>query len=305
MLDTAPNHHSLSPNSKIKVQKALGCCLTIYGPFENIRDIRLRDFAAFVCPTIQNLKLLLLFLLFLPLVLSAQSDNEAREVYEELDRRQRAVVYETATLRMRIVDARGRTRNRELQTWSYNEGDLSRSLVRFLAPADVRGTGLLTLSEGDTEVQRLFLPALNRVQVIAGNQRSDRFMGSDFTYEDLGDLNPDHFEFSVLIKDRDVARMEVRGVRTVGSGGYATADFLIDTERFVLLRARYYDAAGKPLRELSTDSFTEIRTGIWRAGLLTMRDLTSGRFTELEWVERTLDEPIPADVFTERNLQRL
>jgi hypothetical protein len=251
-----------------------------------------------------NLLFLLIFLWLLPLSASAQDDNEAREVYEELDRRQRAIVYETATLRMRIVDARGRTRNRELQTWSYNQGDISRSLVRFQAPADVRGTGLLTLSEGDSEVQRLYLPALNRVQVIAGNQRSDRFMGSDFTYEDLGDQNPDHFDFSVIEHNRDEARMQVRGVRVDGSGGYAKADFLIDTERYVLLRAVYYDAGDKALRELTAEGIAEIKPGIWRAGKLIMRELASGRFTELEWAERTFDVAIDADVFTERNLQR-
>jgi hypothetical protein len=239
-----------------------------------------------------------------PSLAQPSDNNEAREVYEELDRRQRAIVYETATLRMRIVDARGRTRNRELQTWSYNKGNVSRSLVRFQAPADVRGTGLLTISEGDTEVQRLFLPALNRVQVIAGNQRSDRFMGSDFTYEDLGDQNPDHFDFSVIDHDRNASRMEVKGVRVSGSGGYASAHFLIDTERYVLLRARYYDEGGKALRELTAHDITEIRPGIWRAGMLKMSDLVSGRFTELEWIERTLDVPVDEGVFTERNLQR-
>jgi len=234
---------------------------------------------------------------------SQPEDDEAREIYEELDRRLGAVTYETATLNMRIVDPRGRVRERNLDTWSYNEGDVRQSLVKFNAPADVRGTGLLTLSEGDTEVQRFYLPALNRIQTIAGSGRSDRFMGSDFTYDDLGSQDPDAFSFTTLSHDRQAGRITVRGERNT-EAAYAWADFMIDTERYVLLKATYFAEDGTALRELTADDITELREGIWRAGKLTMRDLIEERYTELVWTSRTIDEPINPMVFTERYLQR-
>jgi hypothetical protein len=255
------------------------------------------------------MKTLLLFIGFiLPAagmnIQSASQDNEARAVYEEMDRRINAVVFETATMTMRIVDNRGRVRERELESWSHNDGPTTRTLMRFHAPADVRGTGLLTISEGDAEVQRLFLPALNRIQTITSTQRADRFMGSDFTYEDLGDQNPDDFTFSVLERDRAAAQMLVKGIRTNASG-YAYAHFLIDTRRYVLLRATYFDTRDEKVRELVAENITEIRPEIWRASKLTMRDLKTGRYTELIWQRRTIDEPIDAQTFTERNLQRV
>lgn len=234
----------------------------------------------------------------------ASDDNEARAVYEEMDRRLNAVVYETATMAMRIVDNRGRVRERELESWSHNDGPITRTLMRFQAPADVRGTGLLTISEDNTEVQRLFLPALNRIQTISSTQRADRFMGSDFTYEDLGDQNPDDFTFSVLENNTDEGQMLVKGVRSDASG-YAYAHFLIDTRRYVLLRAVYFNAQDEQVRELLAQDITAVRDGVWRASKLTMRDLRTGRYTELVWQKRTIDEPIDAQIFTERNLQRV
>ena len=138
----------------------------------------------------------MIFLIAL-LFVSAQVDD-ARTIYEELDARRNAIVYETATLQMRIVDQRGRVRERELESWSYSKDVYNKTFVRFVAPADVRGTGFLTIKEGPSEVQRLFLPALNRVQTISSAQKGDRFMGSDFTYEDMGDMEPDNFDFETI-----------------------------------------------------------------------------------------------------------
>lgn len=249
--------------------------------------------------------LLLTIALMLPFAVIAQStnDDEAREIYEELDRRQRAVVYETATLSMSIVDNRGRTRDRDLDIWSFNSDDTQKTLVRFNAPADVRGTGLLTISESGDEVQRLYLPALNRIQTISSSQRSDRFMGSDFTYEDLGDQNPDDFDFTVISKHSENNIMIVKGVRTAPAS-YAYAHFEINIERYVLMKATYFDSNDAEIRELVAENIVEISDDVWRANKLTMRDIKASRYTVLEWKSRTIDEPIADVIFTERNLQR-
>lgn len=233
--------------------------------------------------------------------LTAQSDK-ARQTFEEFDARRSAITYETATMHMRIVDPRGRVRERELQSWSHQKGDDSKSLVRFLAPADVRGTGFLTIREGGDEVQRLFLPALNRIQTIASGQRGDRFMGSDFTYEDMGDQDPDEFTFSTLQENTSAGTILIKADRKEPNT-YAYAYFLIDTRRYVLLRAEYYSKSGELTRRLEAEDIVEIRDGIWRANKLTMRDVNANRFTELIWKSRTLDEPIPQNMFTERELR--
>lgn len=231
-------------------------------------------------------------------------DNRAREVYEELDRRLNAVTYETATLQMRIVDSRGRVREREMVTWSYSRDDESKTLVRFNSPADVRGTGFLNISDGNAEVQRLFLPALNRVQTISSTQRGDRFMGSDFTYEDMGDQNPDDFEFSMLESNNSGGFMLIEGIRKT-SATYKKAHFKIDTNRYVMLEASYFNEKGEIIRRLTAEDVSEIRAGIWRANKLTMLDVKANRYTELIWKSRTIDVPVEDVIFTERNLSRI
>lgn len=229
--------------------------------------------------------------------------NPAREVYEEMDRRERSVEYESATIEMRIIDRRERVRQREIQLWSANKGDISRTMIRFLSPADVRGTGFLNISEGGADVQRLYLPALNRIQTIQSSQRNDSFMGSDFTYDDMGERNPDDYDFELIEEWADENRMLIRGTPKKDEN-FAYAHFLIDTQKYVLIKATYFDSGDSATRELTTDDISEITDGIWRANLLTMRDLKAGRRTELRWKSRTINEPIDSAVFTERNLSR-
>lgn len=243
-----------------------------------------------------------MILLIAFLILSIQTDD-ARTIFEEFDTRRNAIVYETATLQMRIVDQKGRVRERELESWSFSENETLKTFVRFNAPADVRGTGFLTIKEGSTEVQRLYLPALNRVQTISSSQKSDRFMGSDFTYEDMGDMDPDDFEFETLESDEAQNQTLIKATKVDGES-YNFVHLLIDTQRYVLLSAEYYDNNEVLIRKLTSDDIVEVKNGFWRANSLTMKDVKSGRYSQIIWKSRTLDEVIPDLIFTERYLIR-
>src|SRR5690606_21574519 len=63
---------------------------------------------------------------------------------------------------------------------------LSKSLVRFQAPAELKGAGFLQVqNSGQDDDRFLFLPELKRARRISGNLRSSSFMGTDFSYADL------------------------------------------------------------------------------------------------------------------------
>lgn len=104
-----------------------------------------------------------------------------------------------AELRMRLYDRQGRMRERTMQVLnlrgSGTKGD--RTLVRFLSPNDIRGTGLLVWEHDNTEDERfLYLPALGRVRRIAGEERQESFVGSDLSYEDIGGRELDDYSYA-------------------------------------------------------------------------------------------------------------
>jgi hypothetical protein len=54
---------------------------------------------------------------------------------------------------MTIIDSKGRERVRKIAqvTKLYQNGDTEKKLIRFLSPADVKGTGLLTYDYNDKD----------------------------------------------------------------------------------------------------------------------------------------------------------
>lgn len=232
---------------------------------------------------------------------SSSSEDRAREIFEEVDQRREQITYETAELQMTIYDSRGRTRNREIQSFSYNEGDVSQSLLIFEEPANVRGTGFLTRSEDGEEVQKLYLPALERIRIISASEKSDRFMGSDFTYEDLGDREPDDYTFELIEENENAA---VIRAEKKGESQYAWVRFYIDLDRYVVQKVEYFNAQDEMIKRLETSDYSEVDEQVWQANSMVMYDLQEDRRTELTWSNRQTGTPIPDWRFTERGLRR-
>jgi Outer membrane lipoprotein-sorting protein len=102
-----------------------------------------------------------------------------------------------ALLRMRLVDRRGRARERTLELTAREGGTAGdRSLVRFTYPNDIKGTAFLVWEHPGKEDERfLYLPSLGRIRRIAGDEAQESFVGTDFTYEDIGGREFDDYTY--------------------------------------------------------------------------------------------------------------
>ena len=114
-----------------------------------------------------------------------------------------------AAMRMKLYDRQGRVRERALTVTTLRgrgapgvpasapPGD--RLLTRFTYPNDIRGTGFLVWEHPNKEDERfLYLPALGRVRRIAGAETQESFVGSDFTYEDIGGRELDEYTYKFV-----------------------------------------------------------------------------------------------------------
>ena len=130
----------------------------------------------------------------LALAAAAAAEPSGRDIIKRLDE-MGSVRDMTAELEMRIINKTGLERVRQLSMASRRGADGTRKvLIRFLAPADVKGTGFLNLSPARGENESwLYLPALGKPRRIAAEERSSSFMGSDFSYADIGMLKIDDY----------------------------------------------------------------------------------------------------------------
>lgn len=192
--------------------------------------------------------------------------DAARAIFEELERRQNSITREKASMNMVITDSRGRTRTRSMVMWSSFEEQSERSLTVFDDPANVRGTAFLSVRVDAIRTQKLYLPAVGRIQTITSAQRGDRFMGSDFTYEDLGDQNADEYAFLWLENHPDHYRIRAS---KPDSDQYSSLEFRIDRETYALREIFYFDDADESNGASNTN-------GAYRANDINGTDYANG-----------------------------
>lgn len=124
--------------------------------------------------------------------------QDAREISQKaLDVMQVGSMEMEATLT--IVDAKGRERVRQLFTQSKTFGDVSKTMLKFTSPADVKGTALLIYDyDNQADDMWIFLPALRKTRRIVSSEKGKSFMGSEFSNADMSMPNPDDFNYSLL-----------------------------------------------------------------------------------------------------------
>lgn len=78
----------------------------------------------------------------------------------------------------------------------------SKSILRFTAPPEIEGLALLIINHADrTSDQWLWTPAIERERRIAVQDRSTRFFGTDFSFEDLEERDVKQFDYKMLGED--------------------------------------------------------------------------------------------------------
>ena len=126
-------------------------------------------------------------------------------------------------------------------------------------------------------------------------------MWSDFTYEDLGNQNPNDYDLELISQKSSLAIL--KAVKKENSQ-YAYIRFYINTDRYSLEKAEYFDEDNEMIKRLEAEDFTNVDENLWRANKMTMYDLKAERKTELIWSNRVINESIPEWRFTERGLKR-
>lgn len=218
-----------------------------------------------------------------------------------------------AVNRLTITDARGRERVRELAMLSaYDTAErLERRIIRFLSPADVRGTGLLVFDyETADDDMWLYLPAVRRARRIASNEKNGSFLGSEFTYADMTMLGTHEFEYTVI--ERSTVRGEPcyileqlpRSREVARDYGFARRQLAVHADRFVLWEAVYFDERGRETRRLTVDRIVDVGNGNFRAATLRMDNLLNGRSSTLELGEFARTENVDPQYFTVPYLER-
>lgn len=211
--------------------------------------------------------------------------------------------------RMDLIDRGGGRRTRVLSMLRCDEEDgKQRYYLYFHQPGDVRGVALLVWKYPAKDDDRwIFMPALDLLRRVSANDKQSSFVGSDFTYEDISgrDLGDERRR---LLGDgtaggRACYQVESTPLRV---SGYARRLSWIDQQNWLPLKEEYFDRQGKAVRVYESDEVRNITAGEHSYPTVmarTMRDVRSGRQTQVTFTSVTYDLGLKASDFTERALR--
>lgn len=250
-----------------------------------------------------------LILLFIATPVLA-ADN-AREIADTADKRHR-VAYEHTHARMTLQEKDGASRERTLESWYANDEKNGDKLkIRFQTPADVQGTGLLSLevvgAESDDE-QWLYLPAFKKTRRIAQAELGDRFVGTDFFYEDMKRRRLDDYTYTLLpaesIEGQECWVIEAipSAPKVVKQSPYGKTMLWVRKDNYFVVRARVFDKKLAPLKQIDSSGLKQVNKLAWRADQTTVVDVTRKHRTVMTVIDREV-KTTADDVFTRRLLE--
>lgn len=191
--------------------------------------------------------------------------------------------------------------NREVEFTASQKG--GKRLVRFNAPGDVKGMGILIES---AEVMYALLPQFgNRIRRVATHQMNGSFMGSDMNSDDMGMLE---FTSSFAPKIIGTENGETILELTLRPGKNATFPRLkvwVQPKNALLTKIEYYDANNKKLRTQLREDYRPDGPEHFSPFHMTFIDhVRNNHKTELILKKSQLNTGLTDDIFTQRSLQR-
>ena len=214
---------------------------------------------------------------------------------------------QTSTLTMTLTNKQGKQRIRKIKQFTKDFGNEEKSIMFFQSPADVKNTSFMNWSydSNKSDDQWIYLPALKKTKRISSDSKSDYFMGSDFTYDDLGDrkLEADKHK---LLKTETINGKVCYVVESISKDDeymYSKTITWINKANFIGVKKEFYDEDGDLLKILHIKKYEKI-SGFWIITNSEMKNVQKNHKTSMVLSSVKVNVGVSATKFTERMMIR-
>jgi outer membrane lipoprotein-sorting protein len=254
------------------------------------------------------------YLIFMTSFANAQTDLSAPQIVEKAQEAIKVKGVQGVSI-LTIIDEKGRERVRKIAqvTKNYEADKTEKRLIRFMEPADIKGTGLLTYDYENTEDDIwLYLPALRKTRRIVSSEKAKNFMGSEFTYADMIPPSVNDFTFTML-KDEKVNEIDCYQIEWIpvnediaDENGFSRRITFVGKEDYMIRKSLYFDIDNELHKELHVFSIKELDpvNHRYRAVKMEMINHLNGRRSILENTQLEFNPDIKDEYFTLRYLER-
>ena len=237
--------------------------------------------------------------------ISSAASDEARQIVATAQKRSdtRSQRYDGV---LQSFDASGRKTEKR---WGYERigaYGTSKAIIRFTSPPEVKGVALLVVNHPTrASDQWMWTPAINRDRRIALQDRSTRFFGTDFSFEDLEERDVDQYEY-VLSGEEAIDGVPCWKIRSTPirskSSQYTHSLLWIRKPDYALARVDAF-VKEQAIRRLTYADIQNVQ-GVWTAREMTMADLRRKTSTRLALENIQYNTPMKDENFTLQAIRR-
>jgi outer membrane lipoprotein-sorting protein len=193
--------------------------------------------------------------------------------------------------------------------WAYDRMGVygnSKSELRFIAPAEVKGVALLVINHPDrASDQWMWIPAEERDRRVALQDRSSRFFGTDFSFEDLEERDVDQYDYKLLRDDTldGVVCWKIQSRPKESKTSQYTSSLLwVRKDKYFLIRTDNF-IKDRLVRQIAYRDVESIE-GIWTARNVAVVDFTRNSRTVLSLNKVQYNLSMKSGDFTRENFRQ-
>jgi hypothetical protein len=216
----------------------------------------------------------------------------------------------SANINLTITEKGGSTRNRTISmtTKSYPDG-LEKRFIKFIEPADVRGTAMLVVDNDSTSDDMwIYLPALKKTRRIVTSDKGKSFMSSEFSNADmtspsLSDFTHTHAENSGTNNEWIIESVPVNEDKA-DEYGYSKKISYISVDKAQVRKMVFYNFDNELFKVIEIKSVFPLSNGKYLVKNMVANNLSTNRKSEISF--SSISEGIKVDdsFFTIQNLER-
>jgi hypothetical protein len=231
--------------------------------------------------------------------------DDVRAIVQEAQRRTDAKSQRYEGV-LQVFDAKGKISDKRWIFERLGSHGQSRAVLRFTAPPEVKGVALLVVNHPDrASDQWMWTPAIERDRRIALQDRSTRFFGTDFSFEDLEERDVDQYDYA-LQGEETIAGAPCWAIQSTPkktkSSQYTRSIVWIRKDSYAFARLENY-VGDRAVRRIDYSEIQNVQ-GIWTARRLEMADLTRGSRTRLTLDKLQYNVPLKEEDFTLEAIRR-
>ena len=216
----------------------------------------------------------------------------------------------SANINLSITEKNGATRLRTISmtTKSYPDG-LEKRFIKFIEPADVRGTAMLVIDNKNiADEMWIYLPALKKTRRIVSSEKGKSFMSSEFSNADmssptLSDFVNKHIGESGADNQWIIESKPVNEEKA-DEYGFSKKISYISMDKYQILKMEFYNFDNELFKIIEIKSIYALLDGKFIIKDMIANNVLTNRKSEI--IMSNISEGVKVDdsVFSLQNLER-